>query len=157
MCAAAARAEQSRGVAIVEVNQRRVTPGERADAVEAGDAAIHGEYAVCANQLETRAGRVGGLELGLQVGQIVVFIAIASGFTQAHPVDNAGVVQGVGDNGVLRAQQRLEQTAVGVETRWVEDAGLGVEKRRQGALQRFVQALRAADKAHRGHAVTPVF
>ncbi len=49
--------------------------------------------------------------------------------------------------------QRLEQAAVGVEAGGVEDRVLGAEECRQPPLELAVHGLRAADEAHRGHAV----
>ena len=45
----------------------------------------------------------------------------SAGLRQANTVDNAGVVQFVGNNGILVIQNRLEQTAIGVKTGAVED------------------------------------
>ena len=78
---------------------------------------------------------------------------------QAHPVDDGGVVEFVGDDRVLGSEQRLEKPAVGVETRRVQD---GVESLRpwpqepcQFGLEIQVLGLGAADEPHRGHAETP--
>jgi hypothetical protein len=54
-------------VAVVEVHQRVVALRQVADLVESGDAAIHGEHAVGGDQLEARAGGVGGLQLRLEI------------------------------------------------------------------------------------------
>ena len=58
--------------------------------------------------------------------------------------------------GVLLAEQRLEQAAVGVEARGVEDRVLGAEELAELRLELLVDALRAADEAHAGHAVAPL-
>src|SRR5690606_2935039 len=70
----------------------------------------------------------------------------------AHAVDDRGVVERVGDDRVLLAQQRLEQPAVGIEAGGVEDRVLGAEEIGDGLLELLVQVLGAADEAHRGHA-----
>ena len=54
------------------------------------------------------------------------------------------------------AQQRLEQAAVGIERCGVEDRVFGADKARQPCLERLVQVLRAADEAHRAHAVAVI-
>ena len=56
------------------------------------------------------------------------------------------------DDRVLLAEQRLEQAAVGVEARGVEDGVLGAEEPAKRRLQLLVHGLRAADEAHRRHA-----
>jgi hypothetical protein len=66
-------------------------------------------------------------------------------------VDDAGVVQRVADDAILRAQQGLEKAAVGVEARWVENRILCAEKATDALLQLFVDGLGAADEADRCH------
>ncbi|KKK95540.1 hypothetical protein LCGC14_2671780, partial [marine sediment metagenome] len=85
-----------------------------------------------------------------------VAIAITRGLAQAHPVDDAGVVEFVRDHRVLRAEQGLEQAAIGVETRRIEDGVPGAEEPGQFFLQRLVDGLGAADEADRRHTVPPV-
>ena len=55
--------------------------------------------------------------------------------------------------GVLVAEDRLEQAAVGVPAGAVEDGVVLAEEAGDGRFQLLVQLLRAADEAHRGHAV----
>ena len=68
-------------------------------------------------------------------------------------VNDARVIQFVGNNCIRFAQQRLEQTTVRVKTRTVENRVLPAEKLAQLRLQLLVDALRAADEAHAGTAV----
>src|SRR5690606_41705066 len=60
-------------------------------------------------------------------------------------VDDRGVVERVGDDRVLLAQQRLEQPAVGVEAGGVEDRVLGAEETGDGLLELLVQVLRSEE------------
>lgn len=71
--------------------------------------------AVRGNQLDAGAGGVRLLQLGFQVRHVVVGVAEALGLAEAHPVDDGGMVQGIGNNGVVRGQQPFEQAAVGVK------------------------------------------
>ncbi len=64
------------------------------------------------------------------------------------------MVQGIGNNGIFRAEQGLKQTAVGVEAGRVQNRIFHAEERSQFALQRLVAVLGAADEAHGGHAKT---
>ena len=102
-----------------------------------------------------RASR-GFLELGLQVGHVVVLVAQAPGLAEPDAVDDRGVVELVGDDGVLGAQDRLEQAAVGVPARGIEDRVLGAQELGDRLFERLVRFLRAADEADRGQAVAPV-
>ena len=75
---------------------------------------------------EPGAGRL--LELLFQVGHVVVLVAEPLGLAEPDAVDDAGVVQFVRDDGVLGAEKRLEQAAVGVEARRVEDRVVHAEE-----------------------------
>ena len=77
---------------------------------------------------------------------------MALGLAEADAVDDRGVVERVGDDRVLLAEQRLEEAAVGVEARPVEDGVVGAEEAGDGLLQALVEVLRAADEAHAGEA-----
>ena len=80
-------------------------------------------------------------------------VQCAATFAQAHAVDDAGVVELIADDGVLGAQQRLKEAAVGVKAGRVEDGVFGAEEGAEASLQGLVDVLRAANEAHGGHAV----
>ena len=149
--AAAGLADDACGVALIDHDEGVVLLGEVADAVHGGDVAVHGEDAVGHDDAEALF--LGGLELALEVVHVGVGVAVALGLAEAHAVDDAGVVEGVGDDGVLLGEQWLEDTAVGVEAGGVENGVLGVEEAADGGLQLLVDVLGAADEAHAGHAV----
>ena len=113
--AAPAGADDAGGVAVVDVDERVVAFGEIADLVELRDDAVHGEDAVGGDELEARAGRIGGFELRFEVGHVVVLVAVALRLAEAHAVDDGRVVQLIGDDGVFGAQQCFEEAAIGVE------------------------------------------
>ena len=46
----------------------------------------------------------------LQVGHVGIGVTVTYGFAETHAVDDRGVVQGVGDDGVLLAEERFEDT-----------------------------------------------
>jgi hypothetical protein len=128
-------------------------PRPVADAGEVGDDAVHGENAVGGDHPE--AGGLGFLETGLQVGHVVVLVAVALRLAEADAIDDRGVVQLVGDDGVFRAEQGLEQPAVGIERRRVKDRVVGAQKGAERLFELFVDRLRPADEADAGHAVAP--
>jgi len=149
--AAAVLADEADGVGVIHHDQGVILVRQIADGFEVGDDAVHGEDTVGGDQLEAGAIGIGLLELGFQLGHVVVGVAVAFGFAQAHAIDDGGVVERVGDDGVFRAEQGLEQTAVGIEAGRVEDAVLGAKEGRQLLLQRLVLILGAADETYRGH------
>ena len=119
--AAAAFAEMAVRVAIVDHDERAVALGEVADLRQLRDVAVHREDAVGGDQLEARAVRVGLLQPRLQLVHVGVGEAVALRLAEPDAVDDRGVVQRVGDDRVLGAEQRLEQPAIGVEAGGEED------------------------------------
>ena len=99
------------------------------------------------------AGRL--LEARAELVEVAVRVAQPLRLAEPDPVDDRGVVERVGDDGVVGAEQRLEQAAVRVEARAEEDRVLGAEELREALLELLVERLRAADEAHRGHAEAP--
>ena len=96
-------------------------------------------------------------KLRLEVRHIPIAIAIALRLAQANAVDDRSVVQFIGNDGILCAEQCLEQTAVRIETGRIED---GVFRAQEGGELRFqflVGLLGAADETHGGHAIAPGF
>ncbi|MNM81826.1 hypothetical protein D3C81_938390 [compost metagenome] len=152
MRAAPARAHEAGGVAFVDAEQRAELVADRTDFIQARHGAVHREHAVGEHQLEARAVGIGLLQLGAQVVEVVVLVAVALCLGEPDAVDDRRMVQRVADHGVFRAQQGLEQAAVGVEGRAVEDGVFGTEEAGQPRLQRLVEVLRAADEAHRAEA-----
>ncbi len=88
----------------------------------------------------------------LERGHVGVVVDEALGLAQADAVDDRGVVEGVGDDGVLGPEQGFEQAAVGVEAGGVEDGVLHLEEFGDFLLELLVEVLRAADEADRGQA-----
>ena len=112
----------------------------------------HREYTVGNYQFE--AAIFGSHKLSLQVFHIGVGVAETLCLAQTHSVDDRGVVEGVGDDGVFLAEQRLEYTAVGVEASGIQDGVFHIEKLGDGFFECLVQVLRTTDKTNRCHTVT---
>jgi hypothetical protein len=105
----------------------------------------------------SRAPAVAGLlQPAFQLVHVRVGEAIAFGLAQPHPVDDRGVVQAVGDDGVVLAQQGFEQAAVGVEGGGEQDGVLETQIAGDGRFQLLVDLQRAADEADRGRAGAPL-
>ena len=63
------------------------------------------------------------------------------------------MVEGIGNDGILSGQKRLEDTAIGVKAGRVEDGVLRVEVVGDCLLELLVDILRAADEADGGHTI----
>ena len=96
---------------------------------------------------------LGLLEAFLQLGHVGVGVAVSLGLAQTHAVDDGGVVEGVGDDGVLIVQQGLEHTAVGVEAGCVEDGVLCAKELGDLGLELLLQVTCTADETYAGHTV----
>ena len=137
-------------MALIDHDQRVVLLGKGADLVQRGGVAVHGEDTVGDDDAETLL--LGLLEALLQLVHVGVGVAVADGLAQTHAVDDRGVVQRVGDDGVLVGEQRLEDTAVRIEAGGVEDRVLGAEVVGDGLFELLVDVLAAADETDRRHA-----
>ena len=107
---ATALAQHARGVGFVEVHQSAVLLSQFVNLVETGHNAVHGEHAVGGDEDGAGAGSLGFLKLGFEVGHVVVGVAVAGSLAEAHAVDDGGVVQGVGDDGIFLGEKAFEET-----------------------------------------------
>ncbi len=100
--------------------------------------------------------RLAGLdELVLEVGHVVVPVDEALGLGQPDAVDDRGMVELVRDDGAPFVEERLEDAAVGVEGRGVEEGIVHPQEVGHPALELLVDPLRAADEADRSHPEAP--
>jgi hypothetical protein len=153
--AAAGGTDEPDGMRVVDHHHCVVTLGEVADGRQVRDHTVHREHAVGGDEPVAGAGRVAQalLELHHVVAIVEVVVAHALRLAEADAVDDAGVVQAVADDAILLVEDGLEQAAVGVEARRVEDGVVGAQERTERGLQLLVHGLRAADEPHRRHAV----
>ena len=147
-CAAPMRPHKADGVAVVHHGQRVEFLCQIADLRQLCQIPIHRKHAVRGNEDSPRAVRPRLNQLKAEIVHIAVAVTVALCLAQADAVDDGGVVQLVGHDGVLRPQQRFKQAAVGIEAGGIENGVIRTEKARDSCLQCFVQLLRAADKAH---------
>ena len=147
-------AHEAYGVGVVHHDQRVVLVSEVADALQVRDIPVHGEHAVGGDELDPAA--LSLLQLGVEVVHIVVLIAEPLGLAETDAVDDGGVVELVGDDGVLGPQDGLEEAAVGVEAGGVEDGVLHAHEPGDPRFQLLVDVLGAADEPDGGEAEAPL-
>ena len=152
--AAATRADEAHGVGVVDEDHRAVRLGEVADPVQRRIRAVHREDPVGDDHDATGAG--GRLELGGEVGHVGVAVAQPPSPAQPDPVDERRVVQLVGHDGVLGTEEGLEDPAVGVEARRVEDRRGQSQEVGETALELGMRDLGPADEPHRRQAEAPL-
>ena len=153
--AATGAADEADGVAVVDHHEGVVLVGEIADGAQRRDGAVHGEHAVGGDELEACAVAGGAVELGGEIGDVGVAVAIAAGFGEADAVDDGGVVEFVADDGVVGGEQGFEDAGVGVEAGRVEDRVVGLEEGAEAGFEFAVDFLGAADESDGGKAVAP--
>ena len=141
------------GVGVVDHHQRVIPVSEVADLGQGCQVAIHREHAVCDDKAIARVGAF--LQRLFQLRHITVCVAEPACLAKPDAVDDAGVVERVGDHRVALVHERLEDAAIRVEAGRVENGVLGAEKVGQRRLQLLVHLLGAADEADRGHPVAP--
>ena len=117
--------------------------------IELRDHPIHGEYPVGSDQLLPGSSGLRLLQPGFKIGQIVVIIAIALRLAEPDSINDGGVIETVGNDGILGGEERLKKTSIGVKTGGIEDGVFGAQKSSDGLLQLAVHALAATDEPHR--------
>ncbi len=140
---------ETRRVAIVHHHHGVVSFAQVADRSQLRDRPIHAEHAIGCDHAPLRALCV--LQMTLQLVHVPIRIPIPLRLAETDAVDDAGVVQLVADDGAIGIQQRLEQAAVGIEARRIQDRILGAKERRDAFLELLVDRLRAANEPYRGH------
>ena len=78
-------------------------------------------------------------------------IAVALGLRETDAIDDRGMIEAVGNDRILFAEQRLENTAIGVEARRHKEFNPRAEIVGDLGLELAMQIGRTADEAHRGH------
>ena len=145
--AAAARPVHAHRMHLVEIGHGAILVGEIADLLDRPDVAVHRIDGLEGDELGPRG--IGGLELGLQVGEVVVAEDVALGTAVADALDHRGVVAGIrehdaaGNAGGERAKCRPVRDIAGGE----EEGRLLAVEVGQLALQFHVIVVGAGDVA----------
>jgi len=151
--AAAVAAEDARGVGVVNHHDGAVFFGEIAESRQGADVAVHREDAVGDEQLF--AGLVlHAAELGFGVGDVLVLEDQDFGAREAGSVDDGGVVELVGDDEVIFAEDRGNGAGVGSESGLEDHAGFDVFEASDFFFQLHVDLHGAGDRSHRTGADT---
>ena len=98
---------------IVNHHHRLVAVGEITDRTQVGEHAVHREHAVGGN--EPIAGIAALLQALLELIHVVVVVTQTPGPAQPDAIDDRGVIQRVGDHGILLVEDGLEEATVGIE------------------------------------------
>ncbi len=154
--AAPVLAQDSRGVRVVHHHDGPMAFGRLDQRGQRPYVPVHGEDAVRDEQLA--AGLAFQLRQDLlRRGGVFVRKHVDLGLGEAAAVDDAGVIQLVGDDVVFGPQNRRNRAGVGCEARLKHHARLHVLEARDALLQLHVQTHGAGDGAHRAgsHAVAP--
>ena len=136
-------------VALVHHHQCVVLLCQVTDLVHGSHVAVHREHTVGNDDAETLG--LSLLKALLQFLHVGIGIAVALCLAQTHAVDDGSVVQGIGNDGILVGQQRLEHTAVGIKASGIQDGVLSLEVLADFSLQNLVDIGSTADEAHAGH------
>ena len=148
---AARLADHAGRVGLVDHHHGVVLGGQGVDLVERGNVAVHREDAVGHDDAVTLG--LGGLQAVFQLVHVGVGVAVALGFAQTYAVDDRGVVERIGNDGVVLVEQRFENAAVGIEAGGVEDGVFRAEEFGDLLLEFLVQVAGTADEADGRHAV----
>ena len=112
-------------VALIHHNECVVFLGQVANLVHRCHVAVHREHAVGDDDAEALGLRL--LQAAFQLAHVGVGIAVALRLAQAHAVDDAGMVEGIADDGILVGEEWFKHAAVGIEAGGIENGVVGVE------------------------------
>ena len=154
-CAAAVAAEHAGCVGVVDHHDGAVFFGEIAERREGADVAVHGEDAVSDEELFAGLVLHTG-ELGFGVGNVLVLEDKNPGTGEASTVDDGGVVQLVGDDEIVFAENGGHSASVGGESGLENNAGFNILETRDLFFQFHMDFHRAGNRAHRP-GTDPVF
>lgn len=101
-------AHEADGVAIVDHHRGVVLIGKRADFRQVGEGAIHAENLVGGDRDMVRTVFARLFEPSFEIGHVVVQIAVSFRFAESDTVDDRGMVQRVGNDRVLRPEERFK-------------------------------------------------
>ena len=151
--AAAGLAEHAGGVRLVDDEDRVVLVRQLFEGGQVGHIAFHAEHAVGDDELIAGGLALGRVEHPRQLGQVAVLVDEPLGLAQADRVDDRGVVEGVGEDRVLRrGGQRGHHAHVRVPATDEGRRGLAADERADFPLQLEVAGHRPADEADGGGA-----
>ncbi len=94
--------------------------------VELGHIAIHAKYPIGYNDDVTNAVFTRLLQLQLQVGHVVILVAITLCFAQSNPIDDRGVVEAIAHNGIFLAKKRLKNTPIRIKCCGIQNGIVGL-------------------------------
>ena len=117
-----------------------------ADLVHRSDVSVHTEHSVSNDDAESLS--LGLLETTLQVFHIGICVAVAYGFAETHTVNDGGVVERIGYDGVFRSEKGLEYTSVCIEAACIENGVIRMEIVSNSLFKLLMQILLATDEPY---------
>ena len=145
------RAEHADAVRLVDHQPRAVALAELDDLGQRRDVALHREDAVDDDE-DAAAVAGGALEHPLELVHAVVAEGAQLGAGEQAAVEDRGVVAGVADDGVARAEDRAEHAEVRLVAGGEDDRVLGAHPLGDLALELEVQRDRPVEQARAGQA-----
>ncbi len=86
---------------------------------------------------------------------VAVFVTKPPRLAQADAVNDGGMVELIGNDRIVLAQQGFKQAAIGVKAGGIQNHIVHLQEGSQALLQSLVDELGAADEAHAGQAKAP--
>ncbi len=147
------RTDESNGMRVVDHNHRIVLVGQLANGRQVGNRSIHGENSIGCDQSEPRSFCL--LKFAAEIVHGIVLVAQSLSFAQPDAIDDAGVVEFIGDDCIFGSEDRFKESAVGVPAGVVEDRIFLANELADLGLEVFMDRLRAADEADRSQSISP--
>ena len=153
MRAAPMLAHKANCMAVIYHNERAELIRKVADGRQVCDETIHGKNAVGRNKLYSAISC--RFKLGAKICHIIVLVAEALRFAQPHAVNDARMVQFIGNNSIFRPKERFKQAAVCVKTRRIKNCVIHSQEICNFTFKPLMNFLRAANKTDGRKAKSP--
>ena len=145
---------KARGVAVIDHDQGAVCIRQFPNIIQLCEIAIHGKHAIRHDYNTAFVFAFGFLKLEFKISHIAIGVAVARCFAQADTINDRGVVQGIGNDRVMLAKERLKHAAICIKTGSIQNRVLHLQVVRKTGFQLHVQIRCSADKADGRHAKT---
>lgn len=134
-------------MALVHEDDCIVLPGKGDNVGQRSHVAVHAEDAIGDDEACTGTS-LRLLEKLFELPQVAMLIAVLLRLAETDAVDDGGVVQLVGDDGVLGAEENLKDACICVKAARIEDSILTPVEAGNLLLEFLVNVLCAADEAY---------
>ena len=139
------------GMAFIHKSERSISLWEFMDLIQRRNITIHWKDAISHDDSHAAVLRI--FQHLFEHIHVQVLVAQSACFAKSYAVDDACVVEFVGDNGIIGCETGFKEASIWIEATRIQDGIINLMEFRNSALKLLVYVLGSADKAHWGHSI----